>query len=422
MNNITVIVDLDRGDCGKGRVSDLYAQDFDIVCRVSGGGNAGHRIVVDNNEFKLHHIPSGAIREKPCLLGSGMVINPKIFCEEIIKLEEKGINTSAIYIDGNAHVNLPYLYSTMDMMQENSRETSIGSTKKGITPAYTNKYNRTGIRYWDLLNNFDNIYNILNELYCHNYIPNFSKSEIFNNDLDILKKLHSSIKSRIVDGRRLLREYIENNKSILIEGAQGCWLDIAYGAYPFVTSSCTTSAIACLETGISPKEISKITGVFKAYSTYVGNGVFIGECDEKNANFIREKGHEFGTTTGRPRRVGWLSIPMIKDAVKINGITESVMTKIDVLSGLETIKIVKAYNLNNKIIDYVPSNPVEYNNCKPIYEEFEGWEDMSITQIQHFNDLPMNACKYIKAIEDLINFPIKIISYGPKREQFVFSK
>ena len=210
---------------------------------------------------------------------------------------------------------------------------------------------------------------------------------------------------------------MDDGKNILLEGAQGCWLDITYGQYPFVTSAYTTAAVAALETGLAMNEIDGIIGVFKAYSTYVGNGAYIGECDEKNGDFIVEKGEEFGTTTGRKRRVGWLSIPMLKDAIQINGTTELFLTKLDVLSGLYKIKLVKSYKLDGKEIDYVPSNPADYSRCEPIYEEFSGWTK-DLRNIRSSKDLPINAQKYIDGIERLIDRRINAISVGPEREQF----
>lgn len=418
MSNVNVVVGLSLGDCGKGRITDIYSETADLVVRVQGGNNAGHTIVVGDQKFKLHHIPSGIVRDKYCLLGAGMVIDPIIFEQEIATLENQGFDTSKILIDGSAHINFP-VYSLIDKQQENNREfigdKSIGTTSRGIGPAYTNKYQRTGWRYWQILNTINKVK--LTKYFRDVYYGGLVESK---NAVDILLPYLELMRHRIVDGRKLIGEYKNQNKNILIEGAQGCWLDIDYGQYPFVTSSCTTSAGACLGTGLGVKDINQIIGVTKAYSTYVGNGAYPAEANEEDGNFLREAGGEYGTTTGRPRRCGWLDIPMLKDAIIINSCTDIVMTKIDVLSGLEKIKIVKAYDLDGQIIDYVPSNPADYASCKPVYEEIDGWESFSKNNLKYISDLPKNAYLYIEAINDnLDKCYIDTISYGPEREQIV---
>ena len=346
--SIQVIVGLQLGDCGKGRVTDIYAEKADLVVRVQGGGNAGHTIVVGDKTFKLHHIPSGAIRETPVLLGAGMVINPLVLCDELDLLEENGIDTSQIYIDGSAHINFPFLYSYLDSEQENGREISIGTTKKGIGPAYSNKHARTGIRFWDMISYSDGLRENYNEFYMKLYNVykknNINSDELYGmleQDALALCDAYEKIVDKIIDGRQLIRKYLDNNKRVLVEGAQGFYLDIDYGQYPFVTSSCTTATGACLGTGIGVQEINEVVGVAKAYSTYVGNGAYPAEANENDGIILREKGHEYGTTTGRPRRTGWIDIPMLKDSVICNSVDKIVLTKLDILSGFEKIKVDK---------------------------------------------------------------------------------
>ncbi len=425
---VKVLVGMALGDCGKGKITDLICSDSELVVRCQGGGNAGHTVIVEKYEFKLHHIPSGVINGIPALLGAGMVINPKSLCEEIEELKSQYINTAHIFVDGSAHINLPYLYSYVDTIQENGRNTSIGTTKKGIGPAYSNKYSRYGMRFWELDEFLKNV-NIPDKV-TENDIPfglikrlssiyeknNVDNESMLMQDAIVLVETYPQI--NLVDGKKFIREYIKRNSNILIEGAQGFYLDIDYGQYPFVTSSYTTSAGACLGTGIGIKDIGSIIGVTKAYSTYVGNGAYPAEAGEYS-DFLREKGHEYGATTGRPRRCGWLDLCMLKDSVEINSIDEIAITKLDVLTELEKIKVVTKYELNGETINYIPSNPSDYAKCKPIYQEFDGW-GKDIKGITNYNDLPDNVKKYLNFIEQYLDTKITIVSTGPERNSCIF--
>ena len=423
MGNITAIVDLCLGDSGKGRVADFYAgkNKVDFMLRVQGGGNAGHTIQIKDEIFKLHHIPCGVLRPGiKNLLCAGMVINPKIFCEEIEGLETRGIDTSNVFIDGSAHVNLPFLYSCIDEMQEDKKSVSIGTTKKGIGPAYSNKYSRHGIRFWDLRDTSELKSNI-HELYNQN---NIAYRTLEEQDYEAISCAYEKIKDRIIDGRRMIRSNI--HADMLIEGAQGCWLDVDYGNYPFVTSSYTTSAGACLGTGLSIGDIDDVVGVFKAYSTYVGNGTYIAEADKESGDYIRGKGTEYGTTTGRPRRCGWIDIPMLMDATLINNANSFVITKVDVLSGLDIVKMVVGYRLpGGDVINHVPSDPYLLEKCEPVYEEYDGWDEFDADDIDSFWDFPQNLVNYIKRIGDFVDLEIfenSYVSYGPEREQIIYKE
>ena len=412
---ITTVVDLDRGDCGKGRIADLLGEKCSMFIKPNGSGNAGHTVKIGDEIFKLHHIPAGVLRPGvKCLLSSGMVINPDYLLDEIYNLENRGIDTSNIFISGAAHINLP-LYSLIDEKQENNRKISIGTTKKGNGVAYSLKHSREGFRFFDIPDFLKNgeVYDKIKEKYLE-----YMDLQKANEEMEILKEAFDKIQYMVIDSRQMVREAIKNKENIMIETSQGAYLDIDEGQYPFVTSTCTTATTSCLGTSIGIREIDRIYGVFKAYSTYVGNGAFIAEAEENYGNYLREKGGEFGTTTGRPRRCGYLEIPIINNSICLNSYPHLVMTKLDVLSGLEKIKVVKSYMLDGKEIDYVPLNPYDYSRCIPVYEEFAGWEE-DISGINDFYDLPKNAQNYIDGINDLLLSFIAMVSVGPERDQFI---
>lgn len=369
--NTLVIVGAQWGDEGKGKIVDFLAKDFDIVARFQGGNNAGHTVVVNDKTFKLHFIPSGIISGKEVCLGNGMVLEPEALLNEIHSLEKEGINTSTIAISEKAHV------ITAEHKELDGKDTEIGTTKKGIGPAYASKITRNGIRIKDILNEY----------------PELKK---YTGDVSL--KLNNSL---------------DENKSILFEGAQGTLLDIDHGTYPFVTSSNTTAGGASTGTGVGPSKIKKVVGIAKAYTTRVGKGPFPTEIKGKEGEYLQKKGNEFGTTTGRPRRCGWLDTVILKYAVRINGINEFALTKLDVLCGLDKIKICTKYKQNGKIIDNLPA---DLSNCEPVYEELPGWGefDNSISE-KGYDALPKEAKSYIDRIEELTKTKISLISYGPAR-------
>lgn len=412
---VNVIVGLQLGDEGKGRVTDYLSEDASVVARVQGGNNAGHTITIKDKVYKLHHIPCGVLRGIKSLLCAGMVIDPDILISELENLEQSNIDTSNIYIDGSAHVILD-LYKNIDGMQENNRNTSIGTTKRGIGPAYSAKYARYGIRFWDLISND---YSILkNKL--ENIVSFFNlDNSIVDEYMDKLtsEKYLSRFKKMVCETHLILQNELKHENKVIIEGAQGAFLDIDYGMYPFVTSSCTTSAGSFLGTRLNYKDINLVYGVTKAYTTYVGNGYFPAEQDCPTQYFL-DKGGEYGTTTGRARRCGWLDLPMLKSSIAINGVDKLVLTKLDVLSGLEKIYYVNSYSLDGEIIDYYPSDPYAFSRVKPIIESVPGWqEDISCHNLLY--KLPNAARDFCYLMEEKLNTKISAISVGPEREQLI---
>ncbi len=367
----SVIVGTQWGDEGKGKIVDYLSKDFDLVARFQGGNNAGHTVVVNDKTFKLHFIPSGIISGKDVCLGNGMVLEPNALLEEIKSLEKEGIDTSQIIISERAQV------ITKRHKEIDGKDKKIGTTKKGIGPAYASKINRKGDRIKDILDDYPE-----------------------------LKKYSGDVSLKI-------NNVLNSGKSVLFEGAQGTLLDIDHGTYPFVTSSNTTSGGACTGTGIGPTKIDKVIGIAKAYTTRVGKGPFPTELEDDSGKYLREKGKEFGTTTGRPRRCGWLDTVILNYAVRINGIDEFAFTKLDVLSGLDKIKICTKYKKNGKIVENLP---VDLSDCEPIYEEVSGWKDLdnSVSE-KGYPALPKEAKNYIKRIEELTKTDIKLVSYGPAR-------
>lgn len=369
--NSLVIVGTQWGDEGKGKIVDYLSKNFDIVARFQGGNNAGHTVVVDDSTFKLHFIPSGIISEKEVVLGNGMVIEPEALLEEIESLEKEGIDTSKITISERAHV------ITKEHKEIDAKDEKIGTTKKGIGPAYASKINRKGDRILDIL-------------------ADYPKLKKYVGDTSL--KINSS-----------LRE----GKSILFEGAQGTLLDIDHGTYPFVTSSNTTAGGACTGSGVGPTNIEKVIGIAKAYTTRVGKGPFPTELDNERGEHLREKGKEFGTTTGRPRRCGWLDTVILNYASRINGLGEFALTKLDVLCGLEKVKICTSYKRKGEEISKLPA---DLSDCEPVYEEHPGWPEFDESVSENgYQALPSEAKNYVERVENLTNTDIRLISYGPAR-------
>ncbi len=412
---VNVVVGLQLGDEGKGRVTDYLSEHASIVARVQGGNNAGHTITIKDKVYKLHHIPCGVLRGTKSLLCAGMVIDPDILISELENLEQSGIDTSNIYIDGSAHVILD-LYKNIDSIQENNRGVSIGTTKRGIGPAYSTKYARYGIRFWDLISN--------NSIILRNKLKNIVN--LFNLDdfvVDVYmekltsKKYLSRFSKMVCETHLILKDALAKDEQIFIEGAQGTFLDIDYGMYPFVTSSCTTSAGTFLGTRLNYKDINMVYGVVKAYTTYVGNGYFPAEQDCPS-QYLLDKGKEYGTTTGRARRCGWLDLPMLKSSIAINGVTKLVLTKLDVLSGLDQISYVDSYSLDGKVIDYYPSDPYAFSRVKPVIKSMPGWKE-DLSSYNYYYSLPTATKNFCNLIERKVNTPISIISIGPEREQLI---
>jgi len=420
---IDLILGLQWGDEGKGKIVDVLTNDYDIIARFQGGPNAGHTLEFDGIKHVLHTIPSGIFHtNKLNIIGNGVVIDPVILKTEIEKLYKLDVDlTQKLMISRKAHLILP-THRLIDKASELSKgKKKIGSTLKGIGPTYMDKTGRNGLRIGDLeldgwnekLNNLINKH--LNLIKNFNVDFDFDINQLTNEfleSLDFMKKI------KFIDSEHFLNKSIHDGKRVLGEGAQGSLLDIDFGTYPYVTSSNTTSAGACTGLGIAPNKINKVFGIFKAYTTRVGSGPFPTELFDSIGERMAKIGNEFGATTGRPRRCGWLDLVSLKHSITVNGVTDLIMMKGDVLSGINKIKVCTKYNYNGNAVDYLPFS-IEEENIEPIYEEIDGWEE-DITQAKSYNDLPVNFKNYVEFLEDKLNLKIKIVSVGPDRTQTIF--
>ncbi|MCG2826656.1 MAG: adenylosuccinate synthase, partial [Thermoplasmatales archaeon] len=420
----TMILGSQWGDEGKGKITDYFSERSDVIVRFQGGANAGHTIVVKDETFKFHLLPSGILHpEKKSVIGNGVVVDPNILIEEIEAVEKKGILPN-LFISKRANVIMPY-HKMMDDAEEKLRGKKIGTTKRGIGPCYSDKISRYGIRMMDIVDE-----EILKEK-LNNVIPvkqkifqafgektTLSKDEILKEYLGYGKKLGKYL----ADTSVIINNAFDDKKNVLLEGAQGTQLDIDHGTYPYTTSSSTVAGGGCTGAGISPLKIKKIIGVVKAYTTRVGEGPLPTELKDETGKCIRDRGREYGTTTGRPRRCGWLDMVVVNYACRINGFTSLAVTKIDVLSGLEKLKICKAYKYDDKIIKDFPAEPNVLKKCTPIYDEMDGWEDIKDWKeiIKNgYNALPENMKKYLEYISSSSKVPIGIVSVGPGREETI---
>ena len=413
---VDVLLGLQWGDEGKGKIVDVLTKKYDIIARFQGGPNAGHTLEFDNIKHVLHTIPSGIFREGSInLIGNGVVIDPVIFSKEIESINKLNIPISQLLISKKAHLILP-THKLIDAASEKAKgKQKIGSTLKGIGPTYMDKTGRNGLRVGDIkLNDFKEKYQKL--LKKHQQILKFYD---YTYDLQEIEKewfesLEVLTRFDHIDSEHYLHEALLNNKKILAEGAQGTLLDIDFGSYPFVTSSNTITAGACTGLGISPRDIGKVFGIFKAYCTRVGSGPFPTELFDHYGERLQKIGNEFGSTTGRARRCGWIDLPALKYSIKINGVTELHMMKADVLSGLDKIKICTDYMLNGKKINYLPFE--DNSKLEPVYTEINGWKE-DISKIQNLSEAPKELHEYIDFLEEKLNIPIKIVSVGPNRNQ-----
>ena len=416
----TVVLGAQWGDEGKGKVTDFFASSADYVVRFQGGNNAGHTIVVGDEKLALSLTPSGVLYpECVPVIGSGCVVDLEFLKKELEMLNSKNVSTKKLAISPNAHLIMPYHKLLDELIEESLGKDKIGTTKKGIGPCYSDKIQRCGIRVQDLLDdeifarkvnkNLEEKNQILTKIYGRDPLdPN----EIINE----FKSYKDIVTNHIKDTSLMISNAIKSNKNILFEGAQGTLLDIDHGTYPFVTSSNTSSGNAAIGSGVGPLNLNKIVGVTKAYISRVGSGPFITEQENEIGDYLIEKGAEFGVVTGRRRRCGWLDLISLKYSVRVNTLTELFITKLDVLSGLDEIKLCVGYKNGDEVIaDYPYQQSILYN-AQPVYETFEGWEE-DITSIKNFEELPQNAKKYINAIENFIEIPITFISVGPERNQ-----
>lgn len=409
-----LIVGIQWGDEGKGKIVDKLAGNYHYVVRYQGGHNAGHTIVVEGKKYALHLMPSGILYSN-CknIIGNGVVISLEALYEEMQQFPD--IN-GRLFISDRAHIITPY-HQILDSAKETHSKTAIGTTKKGIGPAYSDKISRIGFRMGDL-KDLDSFYAKLQSYYLDiKFLENLYQITLPMPDevFAMIKKLQPHFLPFITDTTRLLWNAIDSQQKILLEGAQGSMLDIDHGTYPFVTSSTTISAGASSGTGIAPREIDNVIGIAKAYCTRVGNGPFPTEEDNEIGNLIGEKGHEFGTTTGRKRRCGWIDAIALKYACRINGCNQLALMKLDVLDGFEEVKICTKYSYNGEVIDYMPS---DLENVTPIYESFKGWG--KTFGVRDFKDLPKEAQDYIQTLEKIINVKISLISTSPERDDIVF--
>ncbi|SFP89728.1 adenylosuccinate synthase [Salibacterium halotolerans] len=415
-----VIVGTQWGDEGKGKITDFLSENAEVVARYQGGNNAGHTIVFGGETYKLHVIPSGIFYDnKICVIGNGMVIDPKALVEELKYLHNRGVDTSNLRISNRAHVILPY-HVKLDAMEEESKGSNkIGTTRKGIGPAYMDKAARTGIRISDLLDKEEFEEKLERNLKEKNrLLEKIHETEGFQIS-DILEEYYNYgqfFADYVRDTSVVLNDAVDDGRRVLFEGAQGVMLDIDQGTYPYVTSSNPIAGGVTIGSGIGPSKIHHVVGVSKAYTTRVGDGPFPTELTDEVGEQIREIGNEYGTTTGRPRRVGWFDSVVVRHARRVSGITDLSLNSLDVLTGIETVKICTAYKYKGEIIEEFPANLKILAECEPVYEEMPGWSE-NITGAKTLGDLPENARHYLERLSQLTNIPLSIFSVGPDRSQ-----
>lgn len=421
-----VIVGAQWGDEGKGKLVDVLTEKADAVARFQGGHNAGHTVVINNEKYVLHLIPSGILhKDKMCVIGNGVVIEPSALIEEIEGLKKRGIGVDRnLFISKNSHLIMPY-HVAMDNVHEQGRGSrKIGTTGRGIGPAYVDKMARSGIRVADLYYpevfrqkleaNLAEVNYILENRYG---AKGFSVEEIAGRYAGYAEKIARYVSDTDV----MINDLISKNKKVLFEGAQGTLLDVDHGTYPFVTSSNAVAGGACTGLGVGPTKISRVLGVVKAYTTRVGGGPFPTELDDVVGRTLREKGGEFGATTGRPRRCGWLDFVGLRHSVRVNGLTGIAITKLDILDGFDTLKICVAYRAGGEVFHDFPKESSLLEEAEPVLEEMDGWRETT-TGIREFEKLPKNAQRYIRKIEDMLDVPVDIISTGRRRDELIIMK
>lgn len=420
-----VLVGTQWGDEGKGKITDLLADRMDVVVRYNGGDNAGHTVVPGNKEFKFHLLPSGVLYPHiTVVIANGVAINPKVLIEEIDGLIEAGFSADKLRISCNAHIVMPYHLMLDGANELQLGKSKIGTTKKGIGPAYSDKAARIGIRTQDLLD----MKIFRTKLEAALRVKNAIMKMLYNLeplDLDEIVAEYARYAQRleqyITDTSLLIHDFLDQGKNVFFEGAQGTFLDIDHGTYPFVTSSSPISGGACTGAGVGPQCLERIMGVVKAYVTRVGSGPFPTELDNEIGEAMRSAGKEFGTTTGRPRRCGWFDAVLLRYAARINGLTSIFITKLDVLSQFKTVKICTGYRYQGQLFEQFPPHQTIFHKCEPVYEELEGWQE-DITKAETYEDLPEAAKRYVNRIQELAKVPVGMISVGPKRDQTILYK
>ena len=419
---VIAVIGAQWGDEGKGKVVDLLAQKAGVVVRFSGGDNAGHSVVNPYGEFKLHLVPSGIFSPQAvCIIGNGVVINPGVLIGEIEQLNKRGVDTSRLFVSDRAHLIMPY-HILLDGLEEKARGSkALGTTRKGVGPAFTDKAARLGIRAGDLLDKgallerlrpiLDYKNTILTKVYG---VSPLSLDEVYGQYCQYGERLAPYIRETTI----MLEEALNRGELVLLEGAQGTLLDPDFGTYPYTTSSSPLAAGACLGAGLSPTKIDRILGVFKAYCTRVGGGPMPTELKDETGNLIRERAHEYGTTTGRPRRCGWFDAVAARFSTRVNGFTGAAITRLDILDIMPRLKICVGYEMDGQGIDYFPASVAVLARCKPVYEELAGWET-STADIRQFSKLPAKARQYVKRLEELIGCPVNLVCVGPERGQTI---
>jgi adenylosuccinate synthase len=422
---VIAIIGAQWGDEGKGKIVDLLAEQADMVMRFSGGDNAGHTVVNQLGKFALHLVPSGIFSPKAVsVIGNGVAVNPRVLFDELDGLRQRDVDTSRLFISDRAHLVMPY-HILLDGLEEEARGgKAIGTTRKGIGPAFADKAARLGIRTCDLLDKDvfrERLHAVLvhkNTLLTKVYnVEPLSEDEVYREYC----RYGEILAPHICDTTLLLEKAINEGKQVMLEGAQGTLLDPDFGTYPYATSSSPLAGGGCLGAGLGPTRIDKILGVFKAYCTRVGGGPMPTELEDEVGASIREEGHEYGTTTGRPRRCGWFDAIAAKFSTRVNGYTHAIITRLDVLDTLPAIKICTGYELNGEKIDYFPASAATLEKCRPVYEELPGWQT-PISDIRDFEQLPSEARQYLSRLEELIACPTSVISVGMRREQTIFKK
>jgi len=410
------------GDEGKGKIIDLLADRVNMVVRFSGGDNAGHTVINPYGDFKMHLVPSGIFHpEVTCIVGNGVVINPPVLLEEIDQLKKRGVAVDKLFVSDRAHLIMPY-HTLLDGLEEEARGgAALGTTQKGIGPCYMDKTGRLGIRTGDLLEReafLERLRYVLgykNRILTRVYDAQpLSLEEIYDKYCYYGEQLAPFIR----EADLMVGQALEKGERVLLEGAQGTMLDIDFGTYPYVTSTSASVGGACSGLGLSPMRIEQIIGVFKAYTTRVGSGPMPTELLDETGYLIRERAHEYGTTTGRPRRCGWFDAVIVRFSTRINGFSGAALTRLDVLDIMPSLKICTGYKLNGSTLISPPSNSSLLARCEPIYEELGGWQT-DISGMRRFEDLPLEARSYVRRLEELVDCPIDIISVGPRREQTI---
>jgi len=416
----TAVIGGQWGDEGKGKIIDLLAESSDFVVRYSGGNNAGHTVINHLGEFWLHVVPAGIFNENTqCVIGNGVALDPNILISELDQLEKANIDVSRLIISDRAHIVFPF-HRLLDSLEESRlQDKAIGTTKRGIGPTFVDKTARRGVRMGDLLHrdNFrekvteivEYVNVLLEKVYGHEGVD---IQELF----DLGDKWGSRLNHSITQTEKLINSALNDNKEVLLEGAQGTLLDLDFGTYPYVTSSHPGVSGAYQGAGIGPVGIDRIVGVFKAYCTRVGAGPFPTELLNDAGEKIRSIGGEYGTTTNRPRRIGWFDVPMARLSNVVNGYTSIILTRLDVLDSMDQIDICTGYKMDGKTIDYPPSGTHALDNCEPIYETIEGWNEPT-SSVRHFQDLPLKAKLYVERLQELMGVPVSLLSVGPRRDE-----